>query len=41
MRRLDMRHRRERGAPTRPRRKPDRSEDDRAYGGVWDQVAIA
>ncbi|MBR0730814.1 hypothetical protein JQ595_18905 [Bradyrhizobium japonicum] len=41
MQRLDMRHRRERGAPTKPRRKPDRSEDDRAYGGVWDQVAIA
>lgn len=41
VRRLDIRHRRERSAPTRPRRKPDRSEDDRAYGGVWDQVAIA
>lgn len=41
VRRLDIRHRRERSAPTTPRRKPDRSEDDRAYGGVWDQVAIA
>lgn len=39
--RLDVRHRRERRAATRPRCKPDRSEDDRAFGGVWDQVAVA
>ena len=39
--RLDVRHRRQRGVPTRPRRKPDQSEDDRAHGGVWDQVAVA
>lgn len=41
LQRLDVRHRRQRSAPTRPRRKPDRSEDDRAYGGAWDQVALA
>lgn len=41
LQRLDVRHRRQRGAPTRPRRKPDRSEDDRAYGGAWGQVALA
>jgi hypothetical protein len=39
--RLDGRHSRERGATARPRRKPDRSEDDRAYGAAWGQVAIA
>nr|WP_249815958.1 hypothetical protein [Bradyrhizobium sp. 138] len=39
--RLDVRHRRACGAPTRPQRKLDRSEDDLAYGSVWDQVAIA
>lgn len=37
--RLHVRHRRR--APTRPRRKPSQSEDDRAYGGVWGQVALA
>jgi hypothetical protein len=41
LQRLDVRHRRQRGTPTRPSHKPDRSEDDRAYGGVWGQVAIA
>ncbi|QPF94006.1 hypothetical protein [Bradyrhizobium commune] len=41
LQRLGVRHRRERGAATRPRRKPDRSEDDRAYGGAWDQAALA
>ncbi|MGT2434777.1 hypothetical protein ACU4GH_01830 [Bradyrhizobium betae] len=41
VRRLDVRHRRQRSVPTRPRRKPDQSGDDRAYGGVWDQVAVA
>ncbi|WP_426408091.1 hypothetical protein [Bradyrhizobium ganzhouense] len=41
LQRLDVRHGRQRSAPTRPRRKPDRSEDDRAYGGVWAQVAFA
>lgn len=40
LQRLDVRHRRQRGAPTRPRRKPAPSDDDRAYG-VWAQVAIA
>lgn len=39
--RLDVRHRRQRGATIRPHRKPDRSEDDRAYGGTWDQAAFA
>jgi hypothetical protein len=39
--RLDVRHRRQRGAPTRPPRKPAPSEDDRAYGGMWNQVALA
>ncbi|MDE5440597.1 hypothetical protein GWG65_03850 [Bradyrhizobium sp. CSA207] len=39
--RLDVRHRRQRGAATRPHRKPDRSEDDRALGGAWDQAAFA
>jgi hypothetical protein len=41
LQRLDVRHRRQRGAPTRPRRKADQSEDDRAYGGVWSRVALA
>ena len=40
MQRLDVRHRRQRSAPTRPRRTSDRSEDDRAYG-VWGQLAPA
>ena len=39
--RLDGRHTRERGATARPRRKPDRSEDDRTHGAEWGQVAIA
>ncbi len=39
--RLDVRHRRQADPPTRPRRKPDQSADDRAYGDVWDQVALA
>ncbi|MBR1129639.1 hypothetical protein [Bradyrhizobium iriomotense] len=38
--RLDLRHRRERSA-SRPHRKSSRTEDDRAYDGAWDQVAIA
>lgn len=38
---LDVRHRRQRGAPTRPRRKPAPPDDDRAYGNVWGQVALA
>jgi hypothetical protein len=37
---LDVRHGRQGGAPTRPRRKPDQSEDDGAYSGVWGQVAF-
>jgi hypothetical protein len=39
--RLDVRHRRERGAATRPRRKPAPSDDDRALGTAWGPVAIA
>lgn len=39
--RFDVRHRRQRGAPTRPRCKPNQSEDDRAFGGAWGQVALA
>ena len=39
--RLDARHRRARGAMTRPRRKPTRSEDDRPHGGLWGPVALA
>ncbi|RXH19289.1 hypothetical protein [Bradyrhizobium guangzhouense] len=41
MQRLDIRQRRQRGAPTRARPKPDQSEDDRAYGGTWVMVALA
>ena len=41
MQRLDARHRRQRTASTRPRPKPDRSEDDRAYGSMWGQIALA
>lgn len=41
MQRPDIRHRRQRSAPTRPRRRPDRSDDDRAYGSVWGQPALA
>ncbi|MBR0836594.1 hypothetical protein JQ612_25685 [Bradyrhizobium manausense] len=41
MQRFDVRHRRQRGAPVRPRRKSESSEDDRAYDGVWGQVALA
>ncbi len=39
--RLDIRHRRQRGALTRPRRKPGRSEDDRAHGCAWGELALA
>ncbi len=39
--RLDLRHRRERGAATRARRKPAPSDDDRASGAVWAQFAVA
>lgn len=39
--RLDVRHRRQRGAPTRPRRKPAPREEDRAYDVVWTQLALA
>ena len=39
--RLDIRHQRQRGAATRPRRGPGPAEDDRACGGTWDQVAFA
>ena len=41
MPRLDIRHLRQRGAPTRPRQEPDRAEDDRAYGSLWGQAAFA
>ena len=41
MQRLDIRHRRQRSAPTRPRHKPDRSEDNRAFGGARGQIALA
>ncbi|QOZ44165.1 hypothetical protein XH89_12225 [Bradyrhizobium sp. CCBAU 53340] len=41
MQRLDIRHGRQRSTPTRPRRKPSASEDDRAYGSVWGEVAFA
>jgi hypothetical protein len=41
LQRMDVRHRRQQGAPTRPRRRPDQSEDDRAFGGVWSQAAFA
>jgi hypothetical protein len=41
LQRLDVRHRRQRGAPTRPRRRPDPSEDNRACGDVWGQAALA
>jgi hypothetical protein len=40
MQRRDARHRRQRGAPARPRQS-DQSEDDRAYGSVWGQAALA
>ncbi|WP_311972752.1 hypothetical protein [Bradyrhizobium agreste] len=40
LQRLDVRHGRQRSA-SRPHRKPSRTEDDRAFGGAWDQVAIA
>lgn len=39
--RLDARHRRQRGATRRPHRRPSHSEDDRVYGSVWEQVAVA
>ncbi|SFQ15449.1 hypothetical protein SAMN05216330_11714 [Bradyrhizobium sp. Ghvi] len=41
MQRLDIRHRRQRTAPTRPRRRPDRSDDDRACGSAWAKPALA
>lgn len=41
MRRLDIGHGRQHGTPTRPRRRPAPSEDDRAYGGMWGRVALA
>ena len=39
--RLDIRHRRQRSTSMQPRRRPDRSDDDRAYGSVWGQPALA
>ncbi|TYL84679.1 hypothetical protein [Bradyrhizobium cytisi] len=41
LQRLDVRHRRQRSTPMRPRRKPVQSEDDGAFGGVWGQVVLA
>lgn len=38
--RLDVRHRRHRGALTRRRRKPRRSDEDRAYGSVWCETVL-
>lgn len=40
MQRLDIRHRRQRSSPTRLRQKPDRSDDDRAYGSAWGELAL-
>ncbi|MCG2630350.1 hypothetical protein L6654_27340 [Bradyrhizobium sp. WYCCWR 13023] len=40
VKRLDIRHGRQRSTPMRPRRKPSASEEDRAYG-VWGQIAFA
>lgn len=41
MRRIDARRRRGAGSAPALRRKPDQSEDDRAFGGMWSQAAIA
>ncbi|QOZ70503.1 hypothetical protein [Bradyrhizobium arachidis] len=41
MRRIDPRQRRGAGSAPRPRRKPNQSEDDRAFGGMWGQAAMA
>ncbi len=41
MHRRDVRHRRARGAVMRPRREPTPSDDDRAAGVAWGQIAIA
>jgi hypothetical protein len=46
LQRIDLRHRREPGSAARPRRRPDRSEDDRGLGvrglgAAWGQCAIA
>ncbi len=41
LQRLDVRHRRQGGAATRPRRKPAPSEDERAGGAVWAQLSMA
>lgn len=38
-RRQDVRYGRQHGASKRSRREPDQSEDDRAYGSAWSQVA--
>ncbi|MGY4623113.1 hypothetical protein [Bradyrhizobium sp. USDA 4486] len=41
MRRIDARQRRGAGSAPALRRKPDQCEDDRAFGGTWDQAAFA
>ena len=41
MRRIDARQRRGAGSAPRPRRKPNQSGDDRAFGGMWGQAAMA
>jgi hypothetical protein len=41
MQRLDVRHRRARSAPMRPRRRPDRAKDDPAPGAAWGQAVFA
>jgi hypothetical protein len=38
---LDLRHRRQRGAATRPRRKARCLDDDRMFGERWRQAALA
>ncbi|QQO17235.1 hypothetical protein JJB99_14390 [Bradyrhizobium diazoefficiens] len=41
LRRLDIRHRRQRSTAITRHAKPDHSEEDRVLGGAWDQVAFA
>ncbi|WP_342740225.1 hypothetical protein [Bradyrhizobium sp. B117] len=41
MQRIDPRRRRGAGSAPRRRRKSNQPEDDRAFGGMWDQAAMA
>ncbi|WGD55481.1 hypothetical protein QA641_17310 [Bradyrhizobium sp. CB1650] len=41
MQRIDARHRRGSGSAARPRRRSDRTDDDRSFGAAWGQYAIA